>query len=62
MNKPQTTMLKNLTDVSAHELLAEIRTVRQRVSDYTDEKRSQLVALARGTINAHAKPKVSSRR
>lgn len=54
-------MLKNLKDVSAHELLAEIRVVRQRVSEYTDEKRAQLVEMARGTLNATTAKKVSSR-
>jgi hypothetical protein len=51
--------LKNLRGVSASQLLAEAKAVRERVSDYTDTRRARLVETARGAINGHVAKKVS---
>jgi len=53
--------LKHLSGITAAELLAEMVAIRQRVSNYIDDRRAQLVEAARGTINGHRVKKVSSR-
>jgi len=53
--------LKHLNGVSATQLLAEMASVRRRVSNYIDDRRAQLVESARGAINGHPTKKVSSR-
>lgn len=53
--------LKNLSGVTASQLLTEMASVRRRVSSYVDERRAQLVEAARGAINGHPAKKVSRR-
>jgi hypothetical protein len=53
--------LKHLSGVTAAELLAEMDSVRRRVSNYIDDRRSQLVEAARGKINGHPVKKTSGR-